>query len=184
MAPDSKIADLYVLSNSDTIDRVILGQLYREATNSPDTSTQLASVVMSKGGVVKWSTMSYNGFVNGWEPKAEDYERPRKYLVTEHAERRAIYKAAKSGVSTDGATLYATWAACTDCARAIVEAGFKRLVRHYPPQDEATQRWVESVQLGDEIMIKGGIEILDISGPIPEAFKILRGGEIFDPGTV
>lgn len=181
MATNSKVADLYVLSNNDTIDRVILGQLYREAGNSPDTSTQLASVVMSPKGIVWWSTMSYNGFVDGWEPRAEDYERPRKYLVTEHAERRAIYKAAKTGKPTDGATLYCTWAACVDCARAIVEAGFKRLVRHYPPLDEATERWLESVSMGDQIMKQGGVELVDILGPIPEAFSILRGGEVFDP---
>lgn len=178
MAPASSLK-----VNQDTIDRVILGQCYRAATESPDTSTQLAAVVVSPGGVVKWSTLSFNGFVQGWEPQPEDYERPRKYLVTEHAERRAIYKAAKSGVKLEGASLYCTWAACTDCARAIVESGITNLVRHYPPLDEATERWLESVSLGDQIMKQGGVQITDVIGPIPEAFKILRGGEIFDPSV-
>lgn len=177
--------ETYLLSGTpeflDVVDRTILGQCYRVATESPDTSTQIGAVIMSKGGVVKYSTLSCNGFVRGWEATEADYERPRKYLVTEHAERRAIYRAAMMGVPTLGATLYSTWAACADCARAIVEAGFARLVRHHPPVDEATERWLESVALGDEIMLAGGIEIVDIFGPIDEAFKILRGGEIFDP---
>lgn len=169
--------------NQDTLDRVILGQCYRVATDSPDTSTQLGAVIVSAGGVVKYSTASFNGFVQGWDPQPEDYERPRKYLVTEHAERRAIYRAARNGVKLEGASLYCTWAACADCARAIVESGLAKLVRHYPPQDDASERWLESVRLGDQIMLDGGVEIHDIFGPIPEAFKILRGGEIFDPSA-
>lgn len=170
-----------LVSDNDTIQRVILGQCYRAATESPDTSTQLGAVIVSKAGVVKYSTMSYNGFVKGWKPTEADYERPRKYVVTEHAERRAIYKAAKAGLALDGATLYATWAACTDCARAIVESGLAKLVRHYPPLDEATERWLESVTMGDAILVAGGVDIVSVLGVIPEGFPILRGGEIFDP---
>lgn len=171
-----------VLADHDTIDRVVLGQCYREATESPDRSTQIGAVIMGAHGTVKWSTMSHNGFCTGWIPTEEDHDRPRKYLVTEHAERRAIYQAAKYGIKLEGCTLYSTWAACADCARAIVECGFSRLVRHMPVgEDEAGQRWLESIIIGDELMKAGGVEIVDIYGPIPEGFKILRGGEIFDP---
>lgn len=178
---DDKNHAHYEKVDSDIIHRVILGQCYREATESPDTSTQIGAVVVGVHGTVKWSTLSYNGFVRGWVPTEEDYERPRKYLVTEHAERRALYQAAKYGIKLEGCTLYSTWAACADCARAMVECGIARLVRHHPPVDEATERWLESVALGDEILKAGGVDIVDIHGPIPEGFKILRGGEWFDP---
>jgi dCMP deaminase len=168
-------------TKADSIHRIILGQCYREAINSPDTSTQLGAVIVDKGGIVRYQTLVHNGFVDGWIVTEADYERPRKYVVTEHAERRAIYKAAKAGIALDGSTLYATWAACADCARAIVESGISCLVRHYPPLDEATERWLESVSIGDQIMKNGGVELVDIIGPIPEGFKILRGGEFFDP---
>lgn len=180
-----ELADDYILCPgpelNDIIDRIILGQCYREATESPDRSTQIGAVIVGVHGTVKYSTLSYNGFVRGWEPTEDDYARPRKYLVTEHAERRAIYQAAKYGIKLEGCTLYSTWAACADCARAIVECGIVRLVRHMPPVDEATERWLESVRLGDEIMRAGGVEIVEIHGPIPEAFTILRGGVEFDP---
>src|SRR5258705_4530303 len=123
--------------------KTILGQCYRIATYSPDTSTQLGAVIVTEG-TVKSVTASYNGFVIGWIVTSEDHERPRKYLVTEHAERRAIYKAARQGIALEGGTLYCTWAACTDCARGIVESGLVRLVRHHPPQDDAVDRWLES----------------------------------------
>lgn len=163
-----------------TRDQAILEQCYRKATQSPDTSTQLGSVIVNAKGFVQFETLSFNGFVHGWKPRPEDYERPRKYLIGEHAERRAIYKAAKYGIALEGASLYCTWAACVDCARAIVESGLTRLVRHYPPLDEATERWLESVTLGDQIMKSGGVEIVDILGSIPDAPPILRGGELFD----
>lgn len=165
----------------DAVNRAILGQCYRKASDSPDTSTQIGAVITNNRGSVQFSTLSFNGFVRGWSPTPADYERPRKYSVTEHAERRAIYHAARDGVCLYGSTLYSTWAACADCARAIVESGISRLVRHYPPQDETVDRWLESVSLGDEIMVAGGVEIVDVHGPIPEAFRILRGGEWFDP---
>lgn len=165
----------------DKAHRTILGQCYRVATKSPDTSTQIGAVIVTEKNRVLSSTFSYNGFVEGWVPTEADYERPRKYQITAHAERRAIYRAAKYGHVLNGRTLYSTWAACTDCAIAMVESGLVRLVRHHPPNDETVNRWLESVALGDEILKAGGIEVIDIHGPIPESFKILRGGEEFDP---
>lgn len=165
----------------DSVHRVILGQCYREAGKSPDTSTQIGAVIVDSSGKLKRATMSFNGFCYGWVPTETDYERPRKYEITTHAERRAIYKAAKKGIALEGCTLYSTWAACSSCAIAIVESGISRLVRHHPPNDDAVDRWLESVALGDEIMKAGRVEIIDIHGLIPNALNILRGGVNFDP---
>lgn len=166
---------------SDIRVRDILGLCYQKAVQSPDTSTQLGAVIVGKDGFVDFETLSYNGFVHGWTPTKIDYERPRKYLVGEHAERRAIFTAAKYGIALEGATLFCTWAACVDCARAIVESGITTLVRHYPPLDAATERWLESTSFGDQIMKSGGVEIIDVVGTISEGVPILRGGEWFDP---
>lgn len=168
-------------SKETAVHRAVLAQCYRQATFSPDTSTQIGAVIADPTGLIRYATFSYNGFCSGWEPTEQDYERPRKYAVTEHAERRAIYTAARIGIALDGCTLYSTWAACADCARGIVESGISRLVRHHPPHDETVDRWLESVAIGDELMKSGGVEIVDIHGPITEAFPILRGGETFDP---
>lgn len=164
-------------------DRDILKRCYAKASRSPDTSTQIGAVIVNKKGFVEFSTFSFNGFCWGWEPTEEDYDRPRKYQIIEHAERRAIYKAANVGIALQGCTLYSTWAACCDCARAIVETGISRLVRHHPPNDDAMNRWLESVALGDELMKAGGVDIINIHGPIPGATPILRSGEIYDPAT-
>lgn len=45
-----------------------------------------------------------------------------------HSEIDAIGKCAKSGLKTNGATIYVTRYPCENCARAIVAAGIKRVV--------------------------------------------------------
>lgn len=45
-----------------------------------------------------------------------------------HAEANAITKLAKSGNSSDGATLYVTMSPCVECAKLIIQAGIKRVV--------------------------------------------------------
>ncbi len=45
------------------------------------------------------------------------FERPIKYMFFEHAERNAIFTAARHGIRTEGATLYVQALPCVDCAR-------------------------------------------------------------------
>jgi len=45
-----------------------------------------------------------------------------------HAEMNAILFSARHGIATEGATLYCTYSPCINCARAIVQAGIKRVV--------------------------------------------------------
>lgn len=99
------------------------------------------------------------------------WERPTKYQYVEHAERNAIYEAAKHGCCSNQGTLVAVWAACADCARAIIQAGVRRLVRvksaeviPYDDHDELDRivRWAESIAVGDQMMLEAGVEIIEI----------------------
>ncbi len=47
---------------------------------------------------------------------------------TNHAEINAICQASKHGISLDGATAYVTNMCCTNCAKALVAAGIRRVV--------------------------------------------------------
>lgn len=161
----------------------LLKDAYKLASESPDTSTQIGSFIVSANNQIEWLTRDFNRPTNGYTMLEEDWERPRKYALLEHSERNSIYKAASYGISTQGATLVASWAACQDCARAIVQSGIHTLIRHAPPQDEASQRWLESVLVGDDILKAGSVTILDVFGPILGAPKILRSSEWFDPAA-
>ena len=69
----------------------------------------------------------YNGTPSGFENICEDEEdRTKPYVL--HAEANAITKVAKSGNSSDGATLYVTASPCIECAKLIIQAGIVRVV--------------------------------------------------------
>lgn len=70
------------------------------------------------------------------------WDRPQKYSFIEHAERNAVYNAARNGHATEGAWAYMNWSPlglCTDCARALIQAGVKRVygpARPFPGLDD------------------------------------------------
>ena len=69
----------------------------------------------------------YNGTPSGFENICEDDSGATKPYVL-HAEANAISKVAKSGNSSEGATLYVTASPCLECAKLIIQAGIKRVV--------------------------------------------------------
>jgi dCMP deaminase len=69
----------------------------------------------------------YNGTPSGFENVCEDENNQTKPYVL-HAEANAITKVAKSGNSSEGATLYVTSSPCLECAKLIIQAGIKRVV--------------------------------------------------------
>jgi dCMP deaminase len=69
----------------------------------------------------------YNGTPAGFENVCEDEDNSTKPYVL-HAEANAITKVAKSGNSSDGATLYVTSSPCIECSKLIIQAGIKRVV--------------------------------------------------------
>ena len=69
----------------------------------------------------------YNGTPSGFENICEDeYGVTKPYVL--HAEANAITKVAKSGNSSDGATLYVTAAPCIECSKLTIQAGIRRVV--------------------------------------------------------
>lgn len=69
----------------------------------------------------------YNGTPAGFENICEDDNGVTKPYVL-HAEANAIIKIARSGNSSEGATLYVTASPCIECAKLIIQAGIKRVV--------------------------------------------------------
>lgn len=68
----------------------------------------------------------YNGTPAGFENVCEENDVTKAYVL--HAEANAITKVAKSGNSSEGATLYVTAAPCIECSKLIIQAGIKRVV--------------------------------------------------------
>ncbi len=90
----------------------------------------------------------YNGTPSGFENICEDENGVTKPYVL-HAEANAISKVAKSGNSSDGATLYVTASPCIECAKLIIQAGIKRVV--YKDEYRLTD--------GIDLLKRAGIEV-------------------------
>lgn len=159
--------------------RGLLAEAYRTATQSPDPSSQAGTLVCSPLGTVL--SRACNTFPPGIHATPENLERPRKYEVVEHAERGALYALlrANAGMTRDP-VMVAPWAACTDCARAIVLSGIKTLVRHSDVMERSPERWLESITLADEILVAGNVDIVEIAGPVGGP-TILHCGEEWTP---
>ena len=90
----------------------------------------------------------YNGTPSGFENVCEDESGVTKPYVL-HAEANAISKVAKSGNSSEGATLYVTASPCIECSKLIIQAGIRRVV--YKDEYRLTD--------GVDLLRRAGIEI-------------------------
>ena len=90
----------------------------------------------------------YNGTPSGFENICEDENGVTKPYVL-HAEANAITKVAKSGNSSQGATLYVTASPCLECAKLIIQSGIKRVV--YNDEYRLTD--------GVDLLRRAGIEV-------------------------
>jgi dCMP deaminase len=94
---------------------------------SKDKYTQIGAVIVGEDGEIV--STGYNSFPRGLDDGIDvRQERPEKYYWFEHAERNAIYNAARIGVSTKGTTMYLSCGLpCADCARGIINSGVRRI---------------------------------------------------------
>lgn len=132
------------------------------ATKSEDRSTKVGIVLVGEDNEV--IGIGYNGFPRGVLNKEERHERPVKYKYTEHAERNAIYNCARQGIKTKGATAYFNWEPipCSDCCRALIQAGVKRFVGPNIPFG-GKMDWSEHLQISKEMINEANIEVIYIN---------------------
>lgn len=137
---------------------------------SKDRSTKVgALIVNSNKGNVQVSS-GCNGFPRGVDDDVEDrHSRPIKYKWTEHAERNAIFNAARLGHATEGCTMYLQWFPCTDCARAIIQAGINEVVvQAFDAQDgdggEDRFDWSEDFTLAKLMLDEAGVNVRYYNG--------------------
>jgi len=156
--------------------RDALLRAYRYATYSPDPSSQCGASVY--GDDLAWIADGWNDFTEGVDPSPEKLKRPLKYQYVEHAERNAIFAACLIGKPP--ALMVAPWAACTECARAIVQSGIKTLVRHKQASDRSPDHWIDSIRFADGLMLAARVEIIDFDGRLG-APTIWHCGERWTP---
>lgn len=110
-------------------DHWFLDMSYLVSQKSKDRSTQVGCVLVGDDNEVL--SVGYNNFPRGVNDDIDErHERPVKYSYVEHAERNAIFNAARQGIRLKGARAYMYWKSppCEQCTRALIQAGIKEII--------------------------------------------------------
>ena len=159
---------------------LMMKHAYDRAWESNDLSTKNAAILINGLDTLPLAK-GVNHFVPGYDDTdAALHKRPRKYTITEHAERAAIYDAAANGVPTYGLTMICPWACCPDCARGIVLSGIRIVVGHKQASDMTPPRWQGLVADGLDILSSGGVKFISLDAKIGHV-KNLFDGKVWLP---
>lgn len=168
--------------------RYWMTEAYKMASSSPDTSTQNGAIILP----YDWENIEpkylavvgkgCNRLPMGVSEDITRLQKPLKYFVMEHAERSAIYNAASNGYSTNHCVMFATWASCADCARAIICSGIKELYIHKQAIEIGKNHrdWQESINIGFLMLKEANIKIEELDLNL-ECQKILFNGFAWQP---
>ena len=126
---------------------------------SKDENTQIGAVIVGKDKEIV--STGYNSFPRGIRDDVKErQQRPEKYYWFEHAERNAIYNAARIGVSTKGTTMYLSCGVpCADCARGIINAGITTIYCDRPDTTNKTSSYNESFKRSKEMLLEADVRI-------------------------
>lgn len=168
-------------------------ECYRLAQNSRDLSSQNGARLFDRGG--NFLGQGWNDFPVGvqWtEERATT--RPIKYEYTEHAERNAIFDAALNLQQKWAAVcnpfhesqMVCPWAACADCARAIIIFDVKHLYVHKQRMELTSQgahavEWNDKVDRALNMMLEAGVEIHYHYGWLKGAPSVLADNKLWSP---
>lgn len=145
-------------------------RLAREiASWSSDPGRRVGAVVVGPHNEIR--ATGYNGLPRGISEKPERLLRDAigtKYLWSEHAERNAVFNAARNGVSLEGCSIYVTLFPCADCARAILQSGIKRLICFSADQSESDY-FGPSWKVANEMLLEGHVEISTYEMALPDS---------------
>lgn len=128
------------------------------STWSEDRGRKVAAVIVGNANEIL--ATGYNGFPRGVSaefPERHSREMGEKYYWVEHAERNAIYNAARAGTSVAGAKIYVSLFPCADCSRAIIQSGIVELNTFAPP--EGDQKFGRSFEVGVRMLEEASVAI-------------------------
>lgn len=137
-----------------------LGIAEQVKLKSKDESTQIGAVIVGKNKEIL--STGYNSFPRGLNDNLKErQERPEKYFWFEHAERNAIYNAARVGTPVDNSEIYLTSGLpCCDCARAIINSGIKKVHCKTECTTKNKDKWGEHDKRSLIMFEECGIEVI------------------------
>ncbi len=109
-------------------DEYFMGLAHLSALRSKDPNTQVGCCIVDNDNKVV--SIGYNGMPRGCKDEDMPWERvgdfkKTKYAYVVHAELNAILNSPRS---LKGCTLYVSLFPCNECAKAIIQAGIKKVI--------------------------------------------------------
>lgn len=129
------------------------------ARMSKDPSTQVGALAIDDDGNIL--STGYNGFPRGVVDSVERYaDRPTKLSLIAHAELNVIAQAARNGVRLHGATLLVTALyPCTECAKAIIQAGFRQVLAPREHHADKHREWEAARAISQTMFHEAGVTV-------------------------
>jgi dCMP deaminase len=113
-------------------DEYFMGLAIMASNRSKDPNTQVGACIVDDENNIL--SLGYNGTPNGysddefpWERIGEDVT-TTKYAYVCHSELNAILNASRQGIKLKDSILYVTLFPCNECAKALVQAGIKKVI--------------------------------------------------------
>src|SRR5271169_1152043 len=116
-----------------------MGTALRASSLSPNRVRRVGAVLVAGDGT---EIAACNTFPAGVRDLEERHEGDGRFVWMEHAERGAIFEAARRGIATAGGRLATTFFPCIDCAPAFVDPV-----------------WGASFERSQVILREGGVEV-------------------------
>jgi len=137
-----------------------LGIAEQVKLKSKDKNTQIGALIV--GGDNEILSTGYNSFPRGLDDtKEERQERPEKYFWFEHAERNAIYNAARVGTPIKDSSIYITSGVpCMDCARGIINSGINKVYCKRVCTTSNKDMWDEHQKRSIDMLHECGVEVI------------------------
>lgn len=142
-------------------DQYFIGVAALSAHRSKDPKTQVGACIVRDNKIL---SVGYNGFPNGisddkfpWSSESAKLEN-RKDAYVVHAELNAILN---SNVNLQGATIYVTLHPCNECAKAIIQAGIKKVYFRFA-------KYSEKEDIADRMFKEAEVEIEKVNLPFKQ----------------
>jgi dCMP deaminase len=155
--PRAALKEIALQDKTTTFFDVMMERVKRAAETSLHRDIQVGAVIYDPRDM---TTVSYGA--NNLTPGMDETEdrlhcHPLKDLYWSHAERNAIYSAARYGLTTDSMGIAVSWYPCAPCAQAIVNSGIKEMIATEP--DWTSAKWGSSWLAAEEILAKAGVAV-------------------------
>ena len=161
--------------NTLTWDEYFMGLAHLSALRSKDPNTQVGAAIIDENHRVV--SVGYNGFPKGCSDDEFPWSRSggvlnSKYAFVVHAELNAILNSPRS---VSGCTIYVSLFPCNECAKAIIQAGIKRIV--YESDKYAD---TETTIASKKMLQAAGIELVQLENTIKLSVEKVKNTEMVD----